>query len=94
MVDYACLVSLSFISTILWSSRSFGTILMDITGFEADVPCIEPKLGSDDYLMIPSLTKSNILDPSAIVPIHEVNPNTVHCMQLCEFGCIDLSFVH
>lgn len=67
---------------------------MDITGSEDDVPCIEPKPGSDDYSMIPSLTKSTIMDPSAIVPIREVYPNTVHCMHLCEFGCIDLSFVH
>ena len=84
---------LYFVSTILWPSWSCGSILIDVTGFEDDVPCIEPKPGSDDYLAIPSLTKSTILDPKAIMPIHEVYPNTVHCMQLCILGCIDLSFV-
>jgi len=42
-----------------------------LSGFEDDVPCIEPKPGSDDYLMTQSLTKKTILDPSAITPIHE-----------------------
>lgn len=61
--------------------------------FEDGVPCIEPKLGSDDYYTIASLTKSTILDPRSIMPIHEVYPTTVLCMQLCELGCVDLSFV-